>query len=380
MDRLNATLLAAAMFALIGVPIAPAAAATSAVFELVTPLESIQHGQSLAVEVRIDSAGQNINAAEVHVKYNPAVLRFDRFAREQSIFTLWPQEPSPTTAAGEIVFVGGRPGGIFASHSTIATLYFTAQANGLGEILVDPGSSQLTAHDGRGTLVPAEGTRLEVPVSDNAPAIVLSSATHPEETQWYRQREITVDWPVADGWQYSFLLTEEPLATVDETIDPSAGHVSYTAQSDGAYYFLIKGRDAQGAWTALTARRLLIDATAPEPFMIAHPDPADVDGKNILTWSASDAASGVVRTTATIGGQEIGTVTSPLLMKSGWGGKTIVLTAIDGAGNARSATWSAARTTLMPWRTYAVGGGLFVALVVAVIIFRPKKRVPRRKK
>lgn len=362
MDKIRYVLLAGA-FCLGSVLAArPAAAASTAAFELATPSVNVQRGQSVAVEVRIDSAGQNMNAAEIVVKYNPAVFRVERVAKEQSIFTLWPQEPIVDQGLGTITMTGGRPGGLYASHSTVATVYLRAEANGLGEILVDPAGSSLAANDGAGTRLVATGTRLEIPVGDSREAIVLSSPTHPDETAWSRQHDIVVHWTAQSGASYSYLLTADPQAVVDEIPELQIGDATFSELHDGVYYFLIKMRGADGTWSAISARRFLIDSTPPEPFTIIHPNPRDVGGRDMVTWTATDVTSGVSRNTAKIDGRDIGTVSSPLALRSAWRGHRLIVTAFDATGNSRRAAWTGgARAQNQRW-LFAVIGGLVVGL------------------
>lgn len=378
MDRLIRTYLVIALVMGLGAFVYPVQAASQASFELVTPQTNIQHGSVFPVEVRIDSAGQDINAAQIVVKFNPAVFRIERVAKEQSIFTLWPQDPIVDQPAGTVTMVGGRPGGLYASHSTVATLYVTAQANGLGEILVDPEASSLAANDGAGTRVAAVGSRLEIPVSDQAATVVLSSQTHPDETIWSRQHGIDVHWDLQTGAQYSYVLTADPQAVVDENPESRVGDVTFQEPQDGVYYFFIKKHDADGTWSSVTARRFLIDSTPPAPFTIVHPDPKDIAGHNVVSWTAVDATSGVVRYEAKIGGRNLGTVTSPLALQSSWSGQALSITAIDAAGNVQAATWTVPGQARWGLLVYLGLGVMALALVVIIYLALRRRQTKRR--
>lgn len=108
-------------------------------------------GSDLKVQVRLDSEGQSINAAELHLSFTKASLQVQSISKVGSIFTLWPEEPTYSNTNGSISITGGVPNGTTTSNGLIATLTFRPIAIGQGSLAVAPGSSVLL-NDGYGTL------------------------------------------------------------------------------------------------------------------------------------------------------------------------------------------------------------------------------------
>lgn len=355
--------------------LASAQASPVAAFELATPQTVVHQGGQLVIELRIDSANQSINAADVRLQYNAAVLRVDHVSQGQSVFTLWPEPPRWDPRAGTISIIGGRPGGLYASHAAIASMTFTAVASGLAEVVIDPASSGLYANDGQGTHLNAVGTRLEIPVSSDASqAIDLHSPTQPDEQQWSTKHKVVVEWTPRSGTAYSYDLVTDPTVVLDEVPDQSSGSVTYESVIDGAFYFRIKAHAATGVWGPMTVRRVLIDSSPPEAFSIIHPDPQDVAGKDIISWTTTDAVSGIDHYLLDVGHRHLGQVTSPRHVESQWAGQLVVITAVDSAGNSRQAQWRAPGQPLNQTVMVASGVVLFTLAVVFISSSAWRKR------
>ena len=68
-------------------------------------------GDTFAINVRINNAGECINAAEIEVRYPKETMRAVDFSRGSSILSLWVEEPWIDTENGIVRFSGGIPGG-----------------------------------------------------------------------------------------------------------------------------------------------------------------------------------------------------------------------------------------------------------------------------
>lgn len=68
-------------------------------------------GDTFIATIRVENDGECLNAAEVALEYPTDALRAVDFSRGDSIFSLWVAEPKLDTAAGQVSFSGGVPGG-----------------------------------------------------------------------------------------------------------------------------------------------------------------------------------------------------------------------------------------------------------------------------
>ncbi len=67
--------------------------------------------EKFIAEVRVDTKGECINAAEVHLLYPRFILQAEEFLSNRSDFTLWPESPEIHDDIGFVTFTGGIPGG-----------------------------------------------------------------------------------------------------------------------------------------------------------------------------------------------------------------------------------------------------------------------------
>ncbi len=339
MDRLKTTLLSMVLLSSAILTMPQHLRAAGASVTVAPPAGMIRAGDTIAVPVLIDSAGENINAVMVTLRYSTALLRAERVAREQSFLQLWPEEPRVDAAQGIVTFTGGRPGGIIASRATAVTIYFTVLAGGTATIMFDTASTALYLHDGEGTKVASTALPTDILLADAlVEAVALSSTTHPTSDTWSRERSADVAWTTRPGALYSFVFSTNAAEQPDDVPETTSGSVLYEALDDGIYHFTLKEQPAGQNWSQPVQRRFLIDATAPLPFAIATPDPASTGGTRILAWVATDQTSGVARYAVSVGGTQLGDVTSPLTVDPAWEGKDFVLTAFDAAGNSTVAT------------------------------------------
>lgn len=317
---------------------------------LIGPVGQVQAGTIFPVEIRLDTGGANINAAELMFRVTGEASQITSLGRESSIFTLWPETPNITDVTAR--FVGGRPGGIVAVDALVGTISIIARQAGPVTITLLPSTSAVYRHDGAGTKVPVLPTSVVVQVADDlVPGLNITSTTHATEADWGRAGEIQINWPVQPGEQFSYRLSSDIGIVPDDDLELSAGPLNFNGLDDGVWYFVIKRRLPGEPWSLVYQRRFLLDRTPPAPFVLDQPDPRTVGGQSLLTWTALDRTSGQVTYQGLIDGKKIGPVTSPLPLKPGWRGRRIQVVASDAAGNQQiSPLWvDGQRRLWLPW-------------------------------
>ena len=70
--------------------------------------------QEFAIDIKIDSAGQSVNAAQAKLQFSPQILEVKSISKEGSVFNFWLQEPVFSNAEGKIEFIGGQVNGLLA--------------------------------------------------------------------------------------------------------------------------------------------------------------------------------------------------------------------------------------------------------------------------
>lgn len=131
-------------------------------------LESIQEqyyqGDTFIANIRIDSQRECINTVQAVLKFNPAFLEVQDINRANSLISFWLQEPEFSNQTGQILLVGGIPGGYCGDLSgspvktnLLASVIFRVH---LFPLINEPTSikleflkdSQVLLNDGYGTL------------------------------------------------------------------------------------------------------------------------------------------------------------------------------------------------------------------------------------
>lgn len=137
-------------------------------------------GDTFLVPIRIDPEDTCINAVELTLTYDPAILSAVDVTRGTSIFSLWVEAPEIDKETGRITLSGGIPGGYCGRvqgdpglTNRIAEVVFTAidETRGASSSIAIEAAS-VYAHDGLGTPVPTIVERLELTVApDETPGV-----------------------------------------------------------------------------------------------------------------------------------------------------------------------------------------------------------------
>ncbi|MBI4426675.1 MAG: hypothetical protein HY567_03795 [Candidatus Kerfeldbacteria bacterium] len=371
MDRLGRIIIVA----VIALTASASRAAESGTVTLLGPVTSPRVGEEAAIEVRLTSAGQAINAAELKLRYPSAALEVTRIAREQSLFTLWPEAPAWDASKGIITLVGGKPGGTIAINAAVATIYVKVLATGTHTVELDP-TSVAFLNDGAPSQLTLQSAPLRLVTSDPLlQPFQLGPATTPTPGTWSTARSIAVSWPRQADTLYSYQLRTDIQSIADDIPETTDGTATFEDLTDGIYYFTLRYKTSSGLWSPPFQWRFMLDATPPEPFTLEVAQPDSKQLTKLLAWNAYDMTAGVVESILTIGRTRLGPVTSPLPIQSLWLGTTVTVTVVDAAGNTRTVGLTLGttlgRSGLIPW--LAVGAAVLVgALAVAMIRARQR--------
>lgn len=361
----------------------PAAAVT---LFLSSPETQLVIGQTAEVTVRVDSEGENFNAAEATLKFPKDILEIKtlNFSSAASVFNFWLEEPTYSNQAGTAHFIGGATNGI--SGASISLLKLTFVARGSGRATIDITDAAVTASDGSGTNIlskvqplhfsvgptvlpapplteatatlpitaPSSPTTTLISLGPPPPPVqiirqpvaarsapvkpVISVPVYPEENAWYNiTTNFLVRWDLpSDIIQVATALNQNknftPPARSSEGLFESK---IFPALSDGTWYVHIRFRNNVG-WGPTTHYRIALDTTPPAPFTIESAEGLKTDiPQPTLSFATNDGLSGLKHYVVQIDAeeptsQEGGTRTLPLQPP---GTHVISVKAVDKAGN-----------------------------------------------
>jgi hypothetical protein len=341
---------------------------------------SYSAGQTFTTTVRAVPGGDNINAVEATLSFDPSLLSVVSVSKTGSVFSLWTTEPTFSNAAGTVSFGGGSPTP-FTSTSNIVSITFRAVSD--GDASVSFGTASVLAADGRGTDVFNNGTggnytvaagatptptpTPDTPVAEPEPsadpdseeAIIFGDPPRPPEIGsplfldpeiWYSAVDGVFSWTLpfdvtAVAVEVSNSTDNVPQENDEAIIDPPNEEFVVSADniSDGIQYISINFENQVG-WGAVANRQLKIDTTSPEPFVVNVNPSSDPNGFPLLTFAAEDVTSGIDYYEMTISDNEPIRVTPDeaalgyLLRDLEDGTYTVKVIATDMAGNLREAS------------------------------------------
>lgn len=313
-------------------------------------------GATFSVNVRVNSQGKEINAAEGTLKFNPNELSVVSVNRAGSIFNLWVAEPTFSNGAGTISFSGGSPSGYTGSGGSVMNVTFRAAGAGSPRVSFTNGS--VLANDGRGTNVltamnggsftiqarsvaPAPEVITEYVAPANTPAApVITSDTHPNPTKWYSAKTATLAWNVPAGiTAVRTLWNQNPTSVPTKVYENPLRTITLSDLDEGVSYFHLQFQNEDG-WGKVSHYRLAVDSQKPASIEISQPEDANLANpvQEILIV-AEDVTSEVNRFLVKIDDNEpveftretaSSTITLPALEP---GYHTLVIEAFDEAGN-----------------------------------------------
>lgn len=336
-------------------------------------------GQTFTVNIRAVPSGDNINAVESTLKFDPTLLSVVSVGKTGSVFTLWTTEPTFSNTSGTIQFGGGSPSP-FSTASTLVTVTFRTLA--VGQAKVEFTTASVLAADGRGTDVYKNGvsadftiatastptptpTPTPVPQSETqnpaeaTEAIIFGDPPRPPEIGsavfldpdvWYNKTEGVFTWTLPfdiDAVAFEITTDKEnrPEVNKENIVDPPVEEFLITKDVviEGVQYVSVNYKNQVG-WGAPINRKLQIDTIPPEPFAINVQAGTEKNSFPILKFIANDITSGVEYYEMTIADKEPIKVTPDeaklgyLLKELEDGTYTVRVVAVDRAGNKRESS------------------------------------------
>ena len=360
-----------------------AAIASAATLQLNPSTGSYSTGQTFTSSLRVLPAGQNINAVEATLKFDPSVVSVVSISKDGSAFSLWTVEPTFSNTAGTITFGGGSPSP-FSATSNLVNITFRALKAGSAAVSFTEAS--VLAADGQGTNVyqssgpgtftiaaattptptptpttptPTPTTLTPEPEDDNEEALIfgdpprapeIGSPAFLDPEVWYSNTEGLFSWTLpfdvnAMAIEIATSSDNVPNLNEDAILEPPVDEFRITKDlvSDGVQYLSIRFKN-QVDWGVTLNRKLQIDTTPPEKFDIVIRTGTTPSDFPLLNFEATDKTSGIAFYELTIADKEPFRVTPDearlgyLLRELEDGTYTVKVVAHDMAGNKREST------------------------------------------
>lgn len=272
-------------------------------------------GSKITVDLKIDSEGVGINAAQATIRFPKDTLTVTSIDKTGSIINFWLEEPTFSNADGVITFVGGTPYGISGASVQVLRVVFTSKGSGPASITI--ADAAITASDGSGTNVlsktndavftisptavstvipaPTQIKREPTPASGLPVKPVLTVPLYPSESAWHNASNIfNANWELPrDISGVKTSLNKQPGFVPSGESEGLFDNKTFSALTDGVWYLHIRFANNVG-WGPTAHYRIAVDTQAPLPFEITSDTSDTSDNPTpILSFNANDALSGL---------------------------------------------------------------------------------------
>ncbi len=308
-----------------------------------------QVGKTFSLEVMVTNNTEAINAVSAEITFPNDAVEVLSVSKAGSFMNLWAEEPSFSNTTGLVSLEGValNPGYSKASGKVIT---ITLKAKQAGNVSVSVKGASVLANDGNATDVLKTTTGAMVYINEGAAAAptietvvpVITSPTHVDSSLWYSRRDATFEWKVPDGvTAVRTVYSEKEKDNPSKVYDPPVSNRSFTVDEDGIFYMHAQFKNKSG-WGGVTTYKFQIDTEAPESLRATLPDGSVTTNLTpSLLVQAEDSRSGLSKITLSIdNGQPVEYVLDASnlyrLQKQSPGNHTVIVNAIDNAGNVSS--------------------------------------------
>ncbi len=260
--------------------------------ELLTDKTQFAIGDEFSVDVKIDSEGVGVNAAQASINYPVGILQEKSTDKSSSVFSFWLQEPTVDNSTGEVLFIGGSSSGL--TGKTLQALRITFKVVGSGPAEISFSNGAITAADGNGTnvlsamkglsitsitkqeaarIVPAPKfppvqiiKRAAIPTGKTPVKPTLSIPLYPSSDQWYDSlSSFIVQWSLpADVTGVATALNQQPVSDLKDS-EGLFDNKTFPSLSDGVWYLHIRFKNDVG-WGPVVDYKIGIDTAPPLAF------------------------------------------------------------------------------------------------------------------
>jgi len=345
-------------------------AASAATLFISPPSVEVGTGDKLTLDIKIDSEGVGLNAAQAVIRFPNDILEATGLDKTGSAFSFWLEEPNFSNADGVISFIGGIPYGVTGGSIQVLKVTFTAKGTGSGSLTVS--DAAVTASDGSGTNIlsktvsasfmvvpkkvvpptpvpapvevvppPVEIVRKPVPTGKLPVKPALNIQLYPDETRWYNLTSVfNVAWELPlDVTGITTALNNQPNYVPPKKSEGLFENKAFPSLADGVQYLHVHFQNNVG-WGPAAHYRLAVDTQPPLPFDISAIEGESSDSPTpTLQFGTNDALSGLKEYQIRIGDGELikvsaadytGTYALPILTP---GKRQVIVKAVDNAEN-----------------------------------------------
>ncbi|MFA4845562.1 MAG: cohesin domain-containing protein [Patescibacteria group bacterium] len=339
MKHLLSVLVVAMMFFIPGLT----QAAGAALMTLDSTDYFVERGEQFDLTVRVTPNGEALDTVRAVVMFDPALLQVQNVSLTGAFDRVAPGNYYDNTT-GTVSWGAFTLDGPVTASTSFITISFLGLQEGKGEVELSEGSRAISSGEERIDAQSFGTSEVSVTASTTAQAgtalIIVESASHVNTVDWYTNNAVDFSWTALQGdseltaYYYAF----DQSSDTDPTtyLDATTTQIAFEDVTDGVHYFHVKGVQADGSTTAVSHRRVNVDATAPHPIELTVQDNKILVGESAwFIFATIDDTSGVLQYQIAINDSAYQVQESPLEMTDLQAGTYFFrVAAFDRAGNA----------------------------------------------
>ncbi len=303
-------------------------------------------GSTFQAPIYIDTKGNNINAINLKINFDPKKLSIVNPSGGKSIFGIWVESPQYDNTHGTASLAGVVPGGIVTSSGLVITMTFKVLSSGSTRVTISD-SSTVNANDGLGSEILMNKSGATYTLQNRAPnGALIYSDTHPSQDDWYNNNSPLLEWGSDNAnLGYSVLFDNTAGSIPENKITNKEASQFYENVKDGIWYFHVKTL-AKNVWGATSHFKVRIDTVMPAEFSPTVDSFKDEQGnkKYMISFFTTDTMSGIDHYEVGLINKKTLDTASPVFVEAQSpyvapqvSGDTlrVIIRAYDGAGNVR---------------------------------------------
>lgn len=263
-------------------------------------------GNAFSVQIKVNTQGKSIIAAEGLLNFNPQELSVVSIDKAGSIFNMWAVEPDFSNTAGTIKFAGGKVGGFSENSGTVINVTFRTKTNGVARLTFSEGLITENGPTGTNILSGMNGGTFTVQAPSSSPtpetvqyvapantpaAPVVNSSSHPDGV-WSDKKTANLTWTLPAGvTAVRTNLDRNPNTIPTKLYESPIREITLNDLEEGVSYFHIQFKNAEG-WGKVTHYKLATDTEKPESLKVDLKEGADLSNSiQTLVLEAEDKTS-----------------------------------------------------------------------------------------
>ncbi len=295
--------------------------------------------ETFDMQVNLQPQGEEIDTVRMILTFNPLVLRAESVVLNGAFNRTAPGNYRDNKS-GEVSWGAFTLDGSVLEDVAFANVTFRALQSGDATISLSLDSRIISQGEEKIDLTNLASTQVTVgeKTSESATELLVSSASHPNSTQWYAQNTVELEWvsSIDENEINEYLVAFDQASDSKPSESQKENNVQFEGVSDGIHYLHVQGMLSDGSTTDVVHRRINVDTTPPNAFELTVEQDQIIEGESLwLTFATTDEFSGVIQYQVAVndGGFEL--ASSPLEIKDLEPGTYFYrISALDRAGNA----------------------------------------------